>query len=413
MMLVFYTIGIYLMGALIRIAALWNKKARQWVTGRKDIFSSLHASFDENTHPIAWFHCASLGEFEQARPVIEGFRTKHLHYRILLTFYSPSGYEIRKNYEYADWVFYLPLDTASNAKQFIKTVRPTIVFFAKYEFWHYYLTELRNRAVPTILFSAIFRPDQAFFKSYGQFFRNMLTCFTHIFVQNTSSLALLKDIDLQNISVAGDTRIDRVSKIAETKKDIPLAATFKADQPLLIVGSAWQGDLDLLTAYLNQYAKPLKILIAPHEIKEETLQSIESSFTKKTIRLSKAVDNSIATYDVLLIDSIGLLSSLYQYGDFAFIGGGFYDGIHSILEPAVFGMPIFFGPNYKKFQEAFDLIEEGGAFSVGNTAEFIPIFEKLYSDATLRKEVSDRVQMYIRKKLGATEKILKEIDLLC
>ncbi|MDJ1499359.1 3-deoxy-D-manno-octulosonic acid transferase [Xanthocytophaga agilis] len=412
MMLVFYTIGIYLMGALIRIAALWNKKARQWVTGRKDIFSSLHASFDENIYPIAWFHCASLGEFEQARPVIEGFRTKHPHYRILLTFYSPSGYEIRKNYEYADWVFYLPLDTGSNAKRFIETVRPAIVFFAKYEFWHYYLAELRNQAIPTILFSAIFRQDQAFFKFYGQFFRNMLTCFTHIFVQNTSSLALLKDIDLENVSVAGDTRIDRVSKIAETKKDIPLAATFKADQPLLIVGSAWQGDLDLLTGYLNQYTKPLKILIAPHEIKEETLQSIESAFTKKTIRLSKAVDNSIATYDVLLIDSIGLLSSLYQYGDFAFIGGGFYDGIHSILEPAVFGMPIFFGPNYKKFQEAFDLIEEGGAFSVKNTAEFIPIFEKLYSDATLRKEVSDRVQMYIRKKLGATEKILKEIDLL-
>jgi 3-deoxy-D-manno-octulosonic-acid transferase len=406
MILFFYTLGLHLWGVLIRLVALFNPKARQWAAGRNGIFEKLKTSRAGTTQPVAWFHCASLGEFEQARPVIENFRIQHPAYTILLTFFSPSGYEIRKDYAQADWVFYLPLDTRSNARKFIEIVRPAIVFFAKYEFWHYYLTELRRRSIPTILFSSIFRPNQAFFQWYGSFFRNMLRCFDHIFVQNNESQVLLQRIGLQNVTVAGDTRIDRVGKIAETKKDIPVAAVFKGQDPLLIVGSAWQGDLDLLLPFLNRFSQPLKVIVAPHEIKEETLQHIEKTLTRKTLRFSSATETTVIQGDVLLIDGIGLLASLYQYGDFAFVGGGFYDGIHSILEPAVFGMPIFFGPDYRKFQEAFDLIDAGAAFCVHNTAEFAALFDELYQNASRRQQLAETARTYIRQSAGATEKIL-------
>lgn len=409
MILFFYTLGLHAFGTLIRVAALFNPKARQWVAGRNSIFEKLKTSLAGTTQLVAWFHCASLGEFEQARPVIENFRIQHPAYKILLTFFSPSGYEIRKDYEYADWVFYLPLDTRSNARKFIEIVRPAVVFFAKYEFWHYYLTELKKRNIPTVLFSSIFRPNQAFFRWYGTFFRNMLRCFDHIFVQNNESQVLLQRIGLQNVTVAGDTRIDRVSKIAETKKNIPVAAVFKGRSPLLIVGSAWQGDLDLLLPFLNRFSQPLKVIIAPHEIKEETLQHIEKTLTRKTLRFSAATETTVTQCDVLLIDGIGLLASLYQYGDFAFVGGGFYDGIHSILEPAVFGMPIFFGPDYRKFQEAFDLLDAGAAFCVHNTAEFTPLFDELYQNASRRQQLAETARTYIRQSAGATEKILAQI----
>ncbi len=409
MILFFYTIGLHAFGWLIRIVALWNPKARQWVVGRNSIFEKLKTALSTNSQPIAWFHTASLGEFEQARPVIERFKIEYPAYKILLTFYSPSGYEIRKDYEHADWVFYLPLDTHRNARKFISIVNPTVVFFVKYEFWHYYLTELKKRRIPTILFSAIFRPNQAFFKWYGAFFRNMLRCFNYLFVQNAESLTLLQGIGLQNVTVAGDTRIDRVSKIADTKKDIPLAAKFKGTDLLLIVGSAWQGDLDLLLPYLNQFSQPLKVIIAPHEIKEETLQHIGKTLNKKTLRFSQATETTVTQCDALLIDGIGLLASLYQYGDFAFVGGGFYDGIHSILEPAVFGMPIFFGPDYRKFQEAFDLIDAKAAFCVHNTAEFAPIFEELYQNSDKRHQLAETARTYIGQSAGATGKILEWI----
>ncbi|MCU0355857.1 MAG: 3-deoxy-D-manno-octulosonic acid transferase, partial [Cytophagales bacterium] len=379
-MRILYSCGIFLYGQLLRLAALRNPKARQWVAGRRNLFKRLENALQGNTAPLAWFHCASLGEFEQARPVLEQFRQTHAHYRILLTFFSPSGYEVRKNYDHADWVFYLPLDTAANARRFVATVRPALAFFAKYEFWHHYLAELRRQAVPTFLFSAIFRQNQPFFKPWGGFFRNMLRCFTHIFVQNEASAQLLAGIGIRTVTVAGDTRIDRVSRIAQTKLDLPLVSAFRSHQPLLVVGSTWPGDLAVVLPFVSGFAQPLKVVLAPHEISEETLRYIEQTLPKRILRYSVATETTAARADVLLVDNVGLLASMYQYGDFAYVGGGFIDGIHNILEPAVFGMPVFFGPNYHKFQEAHDLIALGVAHSVKDAASLASAFESLYAD---------------------------------
>jgi len=408
MALFLYNVGIRLFGLLIRLVARWNPKARQWTDGRKGIFTRLQTTFAHTTEPVAWFHCASLGEFEQARPVIENLNsTDGFRYKILLTFFSPSGYQMRKAYEHADWVFYLPLDTRANARQFLDITQPAVVFFAKYEFWQHYLSEMRRQNIPAILFSAIFRPDQVFFKPYGQFFRNMLACFRHIFVQNEASADLLRSIGLVNVTVAGDTRIDRVCTILQTKKDIPLADVFKNGQLLLVVGSPWPGDLDVVLPLLKQFNAPLKIIIAPHEIREDTLQYIEKTLRKSIIRYSAASEATVSTYQVLLIDNVGLLSSLYQYAEFAYIGGGFSDGIHNILEPTVFGMPVFFGPNYHKFQEASDLIALGAAFSISNTDEFLPVFEEVYHNEPKRQHLAGIARTYIQKNTGATDTVLE------
>ena len=405
-MLFLYNAAIRVSGLLIRLASLWNPKARLWVAGRNSIFQKLETSFAANTAPVVWFHCASLGEFEQARPVIEQLKTTEQNSKILLTFYSPSGYEIRKNYECADWVFYLPLDTESHARRLVAIVKPAIVYFAKYEFWHHYLHQLKRRGIPVVLFSAIFRPTQLFFKPYGGFFRAMLRCFTHIFVQNTESARLLEGIGIRQVSVAGDTRIDRVIQIAAQAKAIPLAAQFKAGQPLLVIGSAWPGDLNLLVPFINRFSGPLKVILAPHEITEHNIRQIEKTLHKRTVRYSSASETTVSEADVLVIDNIGMLGSLYQYGDFAYIGGGFIDGIHNILEPAVFGMPVFFGPNYRKFQEAHDLIGLRAAFPVKDTPEFAAAFGRFHADTVLRRQAAQTSRDYIRQNAGATGKIV-------
>ncbi len=405
-MLFLYNTAIRLSGLLIRLASLWNPKARQWVAGRNSIFRKLETSFAANTAPVVWFHCASLGEFEQARPLIEQLKSTEGNSKILLTFYSPSGYEIRKNYGHADWVFYLPLDTESNARRLVEIVKPTLVYFAKYEFWHHYLHQLKRQGIPVVLFSAIFRPGQLFFKPYGGFFRAMLRCFTHIFVQNAESERLLQGIGIQTVSVAGDTRIDRVIQIAAQAKAIPLAAQFKSGQPLLIIGSAWPGDTDLLVPFINRFSGPLKVILAPHEITENAIRQMEKTLQKRTVRYSSASETTVSEADVLIIDNIGMLGSLYQYGDFAYIGGGFIDGIHNILEPAVFGMPVFFGPNYRKFQEAHDLIGLRAAFPVRDTAEFAAAFGPFHADAELRRQAAQTSRDYIQQNAGATGKIV-------
>ena len=402
------------------MAAPFHEKAEKMLSGRKGVFEQITTDFPtnvtENMQPVAWFHCASLGEFEQGRTLIEAFRKKYLSYKIVLTFFSPSGYEVRKNYEFADAVYYLPFDGAENAKKWFDLIKPSIIFFVKYEFWYYYLHEAKKRNIITISFSAIFRENQVFFKSYSKFYQNILRCFTHIFVQNQNSLNLLQSIDLQQVTIAGDTRFDRVIEIAKQAKKFPIIEEFKQQDFLLMIGSSWADDIAVLAPFINQFDtqfdKKLKIVIAPHEISENNLQNIENSLkTKKIIRYSQI--STFTDADILVIDNIGMLSSLYAYADVAFVGGGYGDGLHNILEAAVFGVPILFGnKKYHKFQEAIDLLALQGAFSIQNSEELQAIFSQIYTNITYRKAISTICYDYVQSNQGGTEKIMNFLDLL-
>ncbi|AQG81798.1 3-deoxy-D-manno-octulosonic acid transferase [Spirosoma montaniterrae] len=422
-----YNTGIYGYQFLLRLAAPFKPKARLWVDGRHDWANRLAQQLDGNVQPIAWFHAASLGEFEQGRPVIEAFRVQYPTYKILLTFFSPSGYEVRKTYDGADCVCYLPADTPANARQFVQLVKPQIAFFIKYEFWHNYLRELKAAHIPVVCFSASFRPNQLFFKSYGvgpahRFYRNMLHCFDHILVQNQQSADLLRSIGITNVTLAGDTRFDRVAETARNKRPIPAAEAFKAGQPLLVVGSAWPRDIDVLIPFLNHFEQPLKVIIAPHEINDAQIERWRGQLTGGSVRYSvlndrmiellnettashiQSFNHSITQY--LLIDNIGLLASLYQYGDFAYIGGAFGEGLHNILEPATFGVPVFFGPEISDFPEATELIQAGGAFSIGSTAEFEKAFRQQYADSSVAAQAS---HAYVQRNIGATERVMEVV----
>jgi 3-deoxy-D-manno-octulosonic-acid transferase len=421
----------------LAMAAPFHEKAAKMLSGRKGVFDQITTdfptnvpeNFTTNTQLVAWFHCASLGEFEQGRTLIEAFRKKYPSYKIVLTFFSPSGYEVRKNYEFANAVYYLPFDGAENAKKWFDLIKPSIIFFVKYEFWYYYLHEAKKRNIITISFSAIFRENQVFFKSYSKFYQNILRCFTHIFVQNQNSLNLLQSIDLQQVTIAGDTRFDRVIEIAKQAKKFPIIEEFKQQNFLLMIGSSWADDIAVLAPFINQFDKKLKIVIAPHEISENNLQNIENSLkTKKVIRYSQisvAADfspqnvldcglKSAATdADILIIDNIGMLSSLYAYADVAFVGGGYGDGLHNILEAAVFGVPVLFGnKKYHKFQEAIDLLALQGAFSIQNSEELQAIFSKIYTNITYRKAISTICHDYVQSNQGGTEKIMSFLALI-
>ena len=383
--------------------------------GRRDWYQKLRDKLAGNTASIVWFHAASLGEFEQGRPVMEAFREQYPAYKILLTFFSPSGYEVRKNYTGADFIVYLPADTPENARAFVSLVKPQLVFFIKYEFWANYLHELRAAKIPIISFSAIFRPNQLFFKPWGGFYRELLTCFDHILVQNQESEQLLRSIGITQVTRAGDTRFDRVAQVAIARKDIPIVADFKtndgqASQPLLVIGSAWQADMDVLIPFLNSFDQPLKVIIAPHEIHNDEIERWRSQLTKTSVRYSELVKQPAnQTYkraNFLFIDNIGMLSSLYQYGEFAYIGGAFGKGLHNILEAATFGVPIFFGPNYGKFQEAIELIQEGGAFCVQDTRSLTDAFQNQYTDRTEAAQVS---RDYVQRNIGATAKVMNVV----
>lgn len=417
-----YLTGIYGYQFLIWLVSPFNRKAEQWRTGRKNWQTHLQTLLATNTAPIAWFHAASLGEFEQGRPVMESFRARYPHYKILLTFFSPSGYEVRKNYDGADYILYLPADTPANARQFVDTVKPAIAFFIKYEFWHYYLSTLKDRHVPVISVSALFRPGQVFFRWYGGFYRNILHQFAHLLVQNQESIELLTSIGITAVTRAGDTRFDRVKQVVDTIRDIPIAAAFKnqpgtPNPPLFVIGSAWQADMTLLIPFFNRFDHPLQALIAPHEIHDEEIERWRTQLNAPSIRYSalSKQGNSIppnqppARY--LFIDNIGMLSSLYQYGTFAYVGGGFGSGLHNILEAATFGLPLFFGPDYARFPEAVDLVREGAAFSVADTDALASAVLQLYNDPEAYKKAAQISRDYVLRNIGATAKVMSVVRL--
>lgn len=411
MMLWIYNLGIFFYSLSIRIASLFNHKAKLWLNGRNDIFNKLRTALKNENSNLIWFHCASLGEFEQGRPIIEKIKETHPHYKILITFFSPSGYEIRKNYTGADYVFYLPIDTFANAKKFIEIVNPKIAFFIKYEFWYHYLSTLKNKQIPVYLISALFRKNQIFFKPYGSLYRNMLKCYDYIFVQDDDSMELLTELRHKNVCVSGDTRYDRVSEIAAQSKNLTIIEAFKADKNLIIAGSSWPQEEQLIATYIERKGFTHKFIIAPHDISETHLSQLERLFVKyKYIRYSKAEINNISEYDILIIDNIGLLSSLYKYADIAIIGGAFGSGLHNILEAAVYGCPVIFGPKYYRFPEAVDLLNIGGACSVRNTDELINDINFLAAPENkefLHKTCKD----FVASRKGATEKIFNLIRL--
>jgi len=404
-----YNIGIFLYGITIRLVVPFNHKAKLFVKGRKNWLNTLNEKVDKNASYI-WFHCASLGEFEQGRPVIEEIKKQFPQYKIALTFFSPSGFEIRKNYDGADIVSYLPLDTKKNAAAFIELLKPEKAFFVKYEFWHNYINELNNRQIPLFVVSAIFRKDQLFFKNtpWGKWYRKMLFQFEHIFIQNEQSAVLLKSIGIRKFTIAGDTRFDRVADIAKSAKQFPDVEKFKNNKLTIVAGSTWKPDEELLAEFINN-SHDIKFIIAPHEVIPVNINRIHQLLKKKAISYSKSQNSNLVDFDVLIIDSIGILSSLYQYGNLAYIGGGFGIGIHNILEAATFRLPILFGPNYKKFKEAVDLADQNGAFPVTNSEELNAALNLLISDKNELKKASEVCQKYVEKNVGSTKFIINKV----
>lgn len=404
-----YRTGIFFYSLFIHIFSVFNEKARLFVRGRKNWEKILGEKIDPKAKYI-WFHCASLGEFEQGRPVIEDLKNRLPEYKILLTFFSPSGYEIRRNYSLADVVAYLPMDTKRNANAFLNIVKPEKVFFVKYEFWYFYFSELSRRKIPLYIISAIFRENQQFFKNtpWGKWYLKMLSQVEHLFVQNEKSGELLTTIGLSNFTVSGDTRFDRVAAIAKVSKEIPIVEKFMGNSLLLIAGSTWKPDEELLATFINQ-SNNIKFIIAPHEVSAANINRIHQLLKKPAISFSKVTEAEIDRFQVLIIDSVGLLSSLYRYGNIAYIGGGFGVGIHNILEAATFGLPVIFGPNYKKFKEALDLSFEGGAISISNFDELRKALNNLINMKDEREKTSDICRNYVAKNVGSTKIIIKKV----
>ncbi len=419
MMILIYNIGIFFYKVFIHLAAHFNPKAKQWVEGRKDIFIYIENALKNSpkeTSKTIWMHVASLGEFEQGRPLIEALKKSSENYTIILTFFSPSGYEIRKNYPLADFVFYLPIDTAKNAARFIDLVQPNLAIFVKYEFWFHYLNTLKNRQIPTLLISAIFNKKQlSVYYLYSFLLKKMLDCFSHIFVQNTPSVFLLKKAGFDEISLAGDTRVDRVMSIAQEAKTFPIIEKFVANSPTLICGSTWQSDEEIILQIIeNQHFIHYKFIFAPHDISIKNIERLEKTLPVSSMRYSKCIENSVPTLGteggnrVLIIDNIGMLSSLYRYGKIAYIGGGFGSGIHNTLEPIAFGLPVIFGIKYKKFEEANQLVETGGGFSITDFNSFKSVMEHLNDEKNYNK-ASHAATQYLQNNKGATEKIMQYI----
>jgi 3-deoxy-D-manno-octulosonic-acid transferase len=393
---------------LILLASPFHKKARLWIRGRKATDRLLRERWPVEKK-VAWFHCASLGEFEQGRPVIEAFRSQRPDVYILITFFSPSGYEIRKNYSGADQVIYLPIDIKRKARMFIAAIQPHWAVFVKYEFWYNLLTELHKKNIPAYLISASFRPSSWFFNWYGKSFLNILTTFDHLFVQNTDSANLLAMYGIANVTVSGDTRFDRVHQIARNHVAIPRAEAFKNGHYLAIAGSTWKEDEDLLIRYINQDAHGEKWILAPHEIHESHIHRITSNLTVPYVRFSQFDKPKEPDPKVLIIDNIGLLSSLYKYGNIAYIGGGFGKGIHNVLEPAAFGLPVIFGPRFHKFQEAVGLIKQGGGFPIQSYEELMNTLDSFFNNPKAFDECGNHSEKFIKDHLGATKIIVDKL----
>jgi 3-deoxy-D-manno-octulosonic-acid transferase len=407
-----YDIALAGYALLLRLLAPFVPKAAAWLLGRRGLLHHIRQTIGEDATPRAWFHCASLGEFEQGRPLIEAYRRAHPATKIVLTFFSPSGYEIRKNWPGADYIFYLPLDTRHNARAFLDVVRPRLVVFVKYEFWYHFLTETARRGIPAIVVAAIFRPEQVFFKPWGGFFRRILSSFAHVFAQNETSAELLRGIGLTRVTVAGDTRFDTVVATATAPpRALPLVEAFVADgNPVLVAGSLWPEDLPTLAPLLHEYAGRLRTIIAPHEIDEATLAAMEAQWPGHVVRYSRASAETVAAARVLLIDNIGLLNQLYRFGQYAYIGGAFGKGLHNTLEAAAFGLPLFFGPNYRKFQEAIDMWQRGIAFPVQDASELLGRFAALWQSEQYRLRVQDQLLEYVHGQAGATQKIMNTLQ---
>ncbi|HEY6504231.1 MAG TPA: glycosyltransferase N-terminal domain-containing protein, partial [Chitinophagaceae bacterium] len=393
-----YNIFLALLKAGIHLASLFDGKAKKWVAGRKNIFDRLEKSIPEND-PVIWMHCASLGEFEQGRPVLEKLRSQFPNYKFLLTFFSPSGYEVQKNYKGADWVFYLPVDGPRNAKRFLEIVKPSLVIFVKYEFWYYYLKKIKYRNIPLLLVSALFRKDMSFFKWYGSLQRKMLSRFDHLFVQNESSKKLMDEIGLAGIcTVSGDTRFDRVIEIAEKFQPIPVIEEFIGTSKTIIAGSTWKEDEEVLQKTFSVLNDPsLKLIIAPHEINEAHLNELKKLFAESILFSQLATGNrKPVTSNVLIIDNIGMLSRLYRYGYITFVGGAFRkSGVHNVLEAAVYGRPVLYGPEYKKYSEAVELISSGGGTCVHNADECTRVIRSFLQNEKEYKSCSERSLHYV------------------
>lgn len=403
-----YDFTIFLASLLLPVAAIFNKKIKFFVAGRKETFSKISELKNKRT---LWFHAASLGEFEQARPIIESLKKKCPDYKILVTFFSPSGYEIRKKYDLADVVCYLPLDSKLNAKKFVEIVNPTLAVFIKYEFWPNVLVVLKKKEIPTILVSGIFREEQIFFKYYGGFMRNSLKAFHHFFVQDENSKQLLSTIHFQNVSIAGDTRFDRVSEILEQDNSLDFIKEFKDNTYTVVAGSTWQEDEALFVNYINNIAsEDEKFIIAPHNIKKNSILEIQKSIHKKSVLFSEKSNKNLKEYQVFIIDTIGLLTQIYSAADAAYVGGGLKTGLHNILEPAVFGIPIVIGPKYQKFKEAVDLVNLRGCISIEHQEEFTSLLQKLKNEPSYRKSTGDTNAKYIQENLGATQSIIKWVE---
>ncbi len=405
-----YDIGISLMAFFIRMVSSFHRKAKLMVNGHKKTFDILKQKIDPQAKYV-WFHAASLGEFEQARPLIETIKKEYPQYKILLTFFSPSGYEIRKDYEPADVVCYLPFDTKKNAKKLLDLANPHIAIFVKYEFWYNYIHESYRRKIPVYLISSIFRPEQRFFKKNKGKLGSMLQFYKHIFVQDEASQQLLAEHGIHNVSVTGDTRMDRVIEIQKQAKSLPIIEEFtKNSKHVFIAGSSWPADEDIFIDYFNARDE-LKLIIAPHEIHESHLVEIERKLKRPNIRYSQIDEQDMENIDSILIDSFGLLSSIYRYGNIAYIGGGFGAGIHNLPEAAVYGIPVIFGPNHQKFREAHGLLAEGGGFAIKSKEAFFTLMDSFLADAEKMKTAGQKSAHYIFNNAGATQKIFEQLSL--
>ena len=405
-----YNVFIYLYLLGVAVCSRFNEKVRKMWHGEREAFSILREKVDPNAKYV-WFHAASLGEFEQGRPLMEQLRKDHPEYKILLTFFSPSGYEVRKNYEGADIITYLPIDTITNARRFLRLVHPVMAFFIKYEFWYNYLHILKHRNIPVYSVSSIFRPDQVFFKWYGRQYGRVLNCFTHFFVQNEVSKELLAKIGITNTTVVGDTRFDRVLQIKEAAKQLPVVEAFKQDYKVFVAGSSWPPDEEIFIKYFNEH-KDWRLIIAPHVIGEDHLQQIEKLLSgRKIVRYKDSSEADVKDAEVLIINCYGLLSSIYHYGDVAYVGGGFGVGIHNLLEAAVWDVPVFFGPNNQKFQEAQALKHSGG-FEIHDYEEFARMMDRFAAEPDFLKEQGVKAGHFVKGQAGATQKVMASVDSL-
>ena len=409
-MLFLYSIVTQIVQFSLPLFGFFSPKMKLFVNGRKTVFETLEQKINSSDKTI-WFHAASLGEYEQGLPVMEKIKAKFPNHKIVVTFFSPSGYEVRKNNTIADATVYLPLDTKSNAKKFLKLVHPEMVFFIKYEFWPNYLNELKKTNVTTYLISGIFRENQAFFKWYGGFYRKALKTFDYFFVQNESSKKLLQSLGFQNVKISGDTRFDRVVAILERDNSLDFIANFKDNKTTIVIGSSWPKDEELLINYINQSSEEIKFIIAPHNIKEEQISNLKSQITKKTVLFSEKNNLDLSNFNVFIIDTIGILTKIYSYADIAYVGGGFGNpGVHNLLEPASFGIPIIVGPNYSHFAEATALVHQEGCISINIQNELNEAFDNLISNEDIRHEKGHICETFVQMNKGATEVILKHLQ---